>query len=93
MSTGTATSLSFDEVWNNILLNEGNIFHTIKGLEFTYRINNDVLIPSRTRYNIPKNDIREAYHLLPLAGPGKINRIIRGPSYVWAILNDARICV
>jgi hypothetical protein len=92
MEKVSTTAPSFDEVWNNILLNEGNIFHTIRGLEFMYRINNDILIPSRTEYNIPKNDIRRAYYMLPLSGPGEINETIRGPSYVWAILNDDRIC-
>lgn len=92
MATDSTTDTGFDEVWNNILFNEGNIFHTIKGLEFTYRINNNILIPSRTDHNIPRSDIRKAYHMLPLGGPGEINHTIQGPSYVWAILNDARIC-
>ena len=85
--------ISFNEVWNKIISNEGNIFHTKLGLEFTYRINNDILIPSRTAYNIQKNEIKKAFDLLPLSGPGEINNIVRGPSYVWAILNDKRIII
>ena len=50
-----------------------------------------MLIPSRAEYKILKSEIEKAYHLLPLDGPGEINNIIQGPSYVWAILNDERI--
>jgi hypothetical protein len=29
--------------------------------------------------------------MLPINGPGEIGEIVRGPSYVWAILHDRRI--
>ena len=82
---------NFDNIWENIVINEGNVFKTITGLEFTYRVDSNFIIPNRTEYNISRADIEKAYNLLPLTGPGEINDIVRGPSYVWAILNDKRI--
>ena len=82
---------SFDVVWDKIISNEGNKFHTVTNLEFTYRINNNILIPSRTEYNISRNNIKKAFDLLPVSGPGDISNVVQGSSYVWAILNDKRI--
>ncbi len=28
---------------------------------------------------------------MPVEGPGRINDLVRGPAYIWAILNDNRI--
>jgi len=81
----------FIYIWKNIIANEGNLFHTINGKEFTYRVNGNKLITNRTSRNITKNDIEKAFNLLPLIGPSAINNLVQGPSYVWAILNDKRI--
>lgn len=83
--------MSFDDCWLKILQNEGQTFKTITGLDFTYTMDKETLVPSRTDYNIPKSEIQKAFDLLPLKCPGEINDIVRGPAYVWAILNDQRI--
>jgi len=83
--------ITINDIWNKIIANEKNLFHTKTGLEFTYSINNNTLTPSRTEWNISKNDIEKAFNLLPLDGPGEINNILQGPAYVWALLNDNRI--
>lgn len=82
---------SFDAVWNRITENEGRTFNTKRGLEFTYKINGNMLIPSRTNYLLPKKDFETAFNSMPIKGPGEINKTIHGPSYIWAILNDKRI--
>jgi hypothetical protein len=82
---------SFEAVWRRILAHEGDEFQTTTGLPFTYEIAGEVLHPSRTRYNIAKSQIEKAFELVPFDGPGTINAIVRGPSYVWAILHDERI--
>lgn len=84
-------STTFNEVWNKIVNNAGEVFKTKTGLEFTYSINGELLLPSVTDYKISKNDFKKAYAMLPIDGPGKIRDIVRGPSYVWAILNDKRV--
>jgi len=82
---------NFDNVWNKIVINEGNIFHTIRGKKFKYRIFGNILIPNRTVRNIHKNNFEKAFNELPLEGPGRISNLVQGSSYVWAILNDNRI--
>ena len=64
---------------------------TIQNLEFTYEISGDVLIPSRTEYNLSKSDVGKILERIPLKGPGEISNDVRGPSYLWAILHDSRI--
>jgi hypothetical protein len=81
----------FEEVWRRIVAHEGDEFRTTTGLPFTYEIAGDILHPSRTKYNIAKSQVAKAFELVPFDGPGIINAIVRGPSYVWAILHDARI--
>lgn len=83
--------LSFNEIWDKIRSNSGQVFRTITGKEFTYSVIGNYFLPSRTGYRISKKDFEKAYEMLPLDGPGKINNIVRGPSYVWAVLNDKRI--
>ena len=81
----------FEKVWSRILALEGEEFQTITGLNFTYRIRGNSLIPSRTNYSLHKSDFDRAYQLVPLKGPGIINNLVRGPAYIWAILHDYRI--
>ncbi len=83
--------ISFDTIWNNVKSNQEETFKTITGLEFTYSLEGDYLIPSRTDYKISKHDVHKAFDMLPLDGPGDINDIVRGPAYVWALLHDTRI--
>jgi len=83
--------ISFEEIWKKIIEHEGEVFYTKTGKEFTYEVIGDAIYPSRTNYRIPKTDFRKAYQIIPISGPGKINKVVRGPSYIWAILHDKRI--
>ena len=85
------SSPPFEEVWDRIVANAGQTFHTIRGLPFTYKIKGNGFYPSRTNYRISKSDFRKAYQWVPAEGPGEISEIVRGPSYVWAVLHDPRI--
>ncbi len=83
---------NFEKIWRKIREHEGDIFHTKTGLRFTYSIEGDIFHPSRTDYNISKADFEWAYGMMPIKeGPGAINKYVRGPSYVWAVLHDPRI--
>lgn len=81
----------FNEVWDRIIKNEGAILKTKTGLEFAYQVCNEGVITSRTSYKLSKSDFKKAFDMMPLDGPGRINDIVRGPAYIWAILNDKRI--
>lgn len=85
------TKVPFDEVWLRIKAHAGESFHTITGLEFTYETKGDAFYPSRTKYRIPQKDFRTVFERVPVNGPGVLNKIVRGPAYVWSVLHDPRI--
>ncbi len=82
---------SFTTIWTRIQSHEGESFKTARGLKFTYKMSDDAFYPSRTRYRISKSEFQKAYEMMPVGGPGEISLVVRGPSYVWAVLNDPRI--
>jgi hypothetical protein len=85
--------LTFNQVWKRIVAHEGQKFWTKECKPFTYSVSvtDNVLVPSRTKWNIPKTNFHSAYKMVPFSGPGVINQTHQGPSYVWGILHDARI--
>jgi len=85
------TNNSFTTIWTRIQSHEGESFKTVRGLEFTYKMADDAFYPSRTRYRISKSHFQKAYEMMPASGAGEISQVVRGPSYVWAVLNDLRI--
>jgi hypothetical protein len=82
---------TFGVIWDRIVAHQGETFLTKKCLKFTYVVNGNVLSPSRTKYKISTGDFEKAYGMVPISGPGVINEIVRGPSYIWAVLHDQRI--
>lgn len=80
-----------EAVWARLRAVEGEVFTTVSGLEFTYAMKGDALVVDRARQNLPKSQFAKALALVPLEGPGTISKLVRGPSYVWAILHDARV--
>src|SRR5271167_1487264 len=82
---------SFDPIWRRIVSCTGQEFKTVSGLPFTYEVNGRVLRVSRANQDLPRSEFEKPYKLMPLTGPGQINRIVRGPAYVYAILTDPRI--
>jgi hypothetical protein len=81
---------SFESVWERVKACEGQEFHTKTDLPFAYRVDGTTVIPDRTGYPIHISQFRKALELMPLQGPGEINRLVRGPAYVCAILSDSR---
>lgn len=87
------TMTSFDKVWSRILSYQGEVFKTISKLPFTYRVDSEGLITSRNTWHLSKGNFEKAFHL----GKGKSLSELSdagmvGHSYVWAVLNDSRIC-
>jgi len=80
--------LDIENVWDKIIKNEGEQYITKTGLPFTYTINGNFVIPDRTGYPLSKGEFIKALDYLPMDGPGKISKIVRGSAYVWAILHD-----
>ena len=61
------------------------------GKEFIYSVINNAIVTNKTNYILSKNDIKKVFNIMPVEGPGRINDLVRGPAYIWAILNDNRI--
>jgi len=80
-----------DTVWGRIKTFQGQMFETKPGKQFTFEISGNTFIPRCTNYNISKRDSEKVLNLVPLEGPGKINKLVRGPSYIWAVLHDPRV--
>ena len=82
---------NFEIIWNSILAHSGEVFHTKTGLPFTYNIVDNCVIPDRTNYPLDISNFKKAADLPQMEGPGQISNLVRGPSYVFAILTDERI--
>ena len=83
--------MDFQKIWLNIINCQGQEFKTIRGLPFKYRVEDNYVIPDRTEYPLAKSEFKKAASLQNLQGPGQINDLVRGPSYIYAILSDERI--
>jgi hypothetical protein len=77
-------------VWQRILANEGNVFTQVLGQQFTYTVSGNALTLSTTNQNVARSQIEKAIHLMP-AGNTVPLQSLRAPSYLYAILMDARI--
>jgi len=87
---------TFDQAWTLIEKHVGDEFYTKTGKEFTYEIDGDGIVPSRTYWRIPRADFDLYFSGGPVAGPGGFRKDetlmkIQGPSYLWAIMHDDRI--
>jgi hypothetical protein len=87
-------TITIDNLWANLQAHEGELFHTITGLPFTYRMDNGSLVPIRNgtpvKQSLTRQNFEKALGLLPFNSPGEINTAIRGPAYVYALLHDPR---
>jgi hypothetical protein len=82
---------SFEDVWVRIQKRAGEAFFTKTGIRFTYRVEGEKVVLNRINYSLSKSDLMKAYLRVPVMGPSEIASLVRGASYVWAILHDARI--
>ena len=78
------------EVWRRIVAHEGEVFHQVKGQEFTYEVDGRVLRPSTVKQNLSQATFERALARVPLSSTVDVQDL-RGPSYLYAILMDNRI--
>lgn len=82
--------ISFEEIWARVEAHAGQEFSQVRGGKFTYEVVGSSLVPSRTKWNIPKAHFEKASALLPLKNTAAVQHL-QGPSYLYAILMDKRI--
>ena len=83
--------MNFEDTWRKIISHAGEEFYTKRNLSFTYKIINNSVVTDRTNYPLSKSNFQKATQFDPLEGPGQISDLVRGSSYVFAILTDKRI--
>ncbi len=81
----------FDAVWSRIREHKGERFKTATGLPFQYKMQGDSVLTDRTEYPLHRSNFEKAFLMGAMSGPGAYGDEVRGQSYVWAILHDARI--
>ena len=86
--------MNIEIIWENIKLHEGEIFSTARGIEYTYVVVKDyILVNDDKKRKITKNSIKTAVAINDVS-PSEIQREgIWGPSYVYGIITDKRICL
>lgn len=84
-------SPDIEVIWNRIINHQREIFQQIRGGEFTYVIRGNAIIPDKTNVPLTKGVFKKALERYPLTSTVAI-RDLTGPSYVYAILMDNRIC-
>jgi len=100
-------SHGFDAVWERIRSFQGKEFRTKTGKPFTYRVESKATVwierDGRTiNQSLAKSNFSQVYDMMQrnsINCPSGINveavkrgeSQVRGPSYVWAILQDKRI--
>ncbi|MEJ8568620.1 hypothetical protein [Elongatibacter sediminis] len=88
---GETVKPSIETVWARLQKLQGQYFETKTGKAFTFEISGRVLKTNRTNFNLPQSEFAKALNHVPIEGPGEINNLVRGPSYIWAILHDPRV--
>jgi hypothetical protein len=96
----------FAVVWTRICRLQGQRFKTKTGATFTYSVESGTTVwverdARRINQSLVKSNFAQVYSMMqdgPIDGPAEINKRamkrgesqVRGPSYVWAILDDNR---
>lgn len=80
-----------NDIWTRIVAHQGEVFRQIRGKEFTYTVRGNILNPSTTSQNLARSEFEKALDRWPLENTVPLSDL-RGPSYVFAILTDPRIC-
>jgi len=83
--------MNSNAIWQAITKHAGEEFRTVTGLSFTYEVNGGHVRPSRTNWNIARSDFEKVIDRMPVESVTDISNLVRGSSYILAILRDPRI--
>lgn len=84
--------MDIETAWNRIVMHAGEVFHTKRGIPYTYHTHNHLLILENTNRNIPYKNFETA---LTVKNPSIVeleHLNLQGPSYIYGIITDERIC-
>lgn len=79
-----------NEIWEKVKQHQGEVFHTVTGLEFTYTVVGERVIHTRSKAALSRSDFEKAVTLNPQKA-SDLHNDVSGPSYVYAIITDSRL--
>jgi len=85
---------NINRVWARIKAHQTKVFRTKRGKKFSYKVTGEginVINRNGNEYAISRKYFAETLKHVPVDGPGEINTLVWGPTYIWAILHDSRI--
>ena len=83
--------MNIETIRNNIKFHEGEIFRTVRGIEYSYVVIEDyILINNDKKRRITKDSIETAIAIKPLSPSKILKEGIWGPSDVYGIITDER---
>lgn len=95
------TQYSIQEIslWERMREKQGKVFHTAKGLSFTYNIQGNELFISRKQKSITRATVNMAYKKVRELGSGRLPAVVKGPkmlgvfgaSYLYAIFVEVGV--
>ncbi len=70
--------MDFQKAWDNLIIHEGEVFKTVKGLEFTYKMvdENNSFITNRGKIALTKNNFEKACKIMPVQGPSMMEKLV-----------------
>ena len=86
----TGSGATIEAVWSRIEAHAGETFRQIRGAEFSYDVRSGAIWPDRTNRALSRSDVQCALDHVSLSSTVPLQRL-QGPSYLYAILMDARI--
>ena len=84
--------MKMETVWERIVAHAGETFHTKRGIPYTYHVRNHLVILENTNRNILYSNFETS---LKVVNPSVIkfeHLNLQGPSYIYGIITDDRIC-
>lgn len=75
------TQYSIQEIslWEQLIENQHRLYHTTKGLSFTYNIQGNELFVSRKEKSITRATVNMAYQKAKELGGGELPAVVKGP--------------
>ena len=89
--TGKGKSMSSEELWEELLKHQGQVFHTVKGLEFRYEVIGGEIFVDRRSKTITRATMEKALEkvqTMPETVTGPKSLGVFGAPYVWAIFRQ-----
>jgi hypothetical protein len=81
----------FNKVWPRVEKHAEEEFLQIKSGKFTYMVDGGHVYASRTKQRIPKSHFKKTLEFVLINSTMPLQKKLRGPSYIFAILMDRRI--